>query len=148
MCEQSNKENKSDEVSRDTVYSEMYAEMRRFRDYHLNVASWYTVILLAILTAVLTMKFGSGQPGIFQRLGTNLLVKISILVFATLLGMSSCRSIRYASKRYDELRKYVDDHLEPLWKDFKPKRVKFTPQFFMLTTQILLVLAVYLFILI
>lgn len=48
----------------------------------------------------------------------------------------------YASWRYDELRKYVDDYLEPSWKNFKPKKMKITPQEFMLLTQILLVIAI------
>lgn len=64
--------------------------MRRYRDYHLNVATWYTVILLAVFGEILTVKFGSVQPGLSQLLSTNLAVKILIAVFTTLIGISGC----------------------------------------------------------
>jgi len=32
----------------------MYQEMRRYRDYELTVATWYTTILLAVLGFVLS----------------------------------------------------------------------------------------------
>ncbi len=144
MHKQNNEINNSDGVSKDTVYSEMYAEMRRFRDYELTAATWYVVILLAILGAILTLKFGSTQSGLSQLLSTNLPLRLIIAGFATLIGVSGCYSVIYGSSRYHELRKYVDGHLEPEWKKekFKPKRRKIVPLHFVLLVQILLVLAI------
>lgn len=90
MPKQNNERKEPNEVNKDTVYSELYSEMRRYRDYHLNVATWYTVILLAVFGEILTVKFGSVQPGLSQLLSTNLAVKILIAVFTTLIGISGC----------------------------------------------------------
>ncbi len=142
MCEHNDKENKPDDVSKDTVYGEFYTEMRRYRDYQLNVATWYTAILLAILSGVLAMKFGSTQSALFQLLSANWIVKVLIAGFATLIGISGIYSILYSSWRHDELRKYVDNHLEPNWKEFKPKKRRVTPRGFLLLTEALLVIAI------
>ena len=142
MHKPNNEVNRPDEVSKDTIYSEMYAEMRRFRDYELTISTWYTVILLAILGAVLTVKFGSVQPNLSQFISTNLSIRLLIAGFVILLGFSGCYSTIYAFQRYRELRKYVDDNLEPKWKKFKPKERKVTPREFILLTQVLLVIAI------
>jgi len=134
--------NNSNEVSKDTVYSELYAEMRRFRDYELAVSTWYTAILIAILAALLTAKFGAVQSDFSQILGTNFLNRLLIVGFVTLIFSGGCYSVIYSHQRYNELRKYVDECLEPEWKKFKPKKRKVTPREFMLLTQALLLIAI------
>ena len=54
-------DDKEKDVSKDTVYSEFYNEMRRFRDYELTASTWYMAILLAITGFILSAKFDSGQ---------------------------------------------------------------------------------------
>jgi len=136
-----------DEVTKDTVYSELYQEMRRFRDYHLNVATWYTVILLALLGGIFTIKYSSDFSNI-SRLFTNLLVKFLIIGFTILLGFSGIFSILFASDRHDQIREYVNTHLEPTWKPkFEPHKFKifnlnFTPTGFMILTIIILMLSI------
>ena len=44
-------------VSVDTVYSEMYNEMRRYRDYQFSNAKWHTTSFLALIGAILAAKY-------------------------------------------------------------------------------------------
>lgn len=39
----------------DAVYQELYAEMRRYRDYELTIATWYTTLLVGIAAGVATL---------------------------------------------------------------------------------------------
>ena len=136
------KSNSNNEVSKDTVYSELYTEMRRYRDYELTASTWYIVILLAILGAILTVKFGPVESDLSNFFKFNLLIQLTIAGFATLIGVGGCYSVIFASLRYHELRKYVDRNLEPKWKKFKPKERRVGPHYFILLTQALLTIAI------
>jgi len=128
------------EVSKDTVYSEFYAEMRRFRDYELTISTWYTAILLAVLGAILTFKFGPTSSELSHLLRTNLLIKILLAGVSSLIGISGLCSVIYASRRYHELREYVDKNLEPKWKKFKPEYKKWGPRQAILMTFFILII--------
>jgi uncharacterized membrane protein len=127
------KSNSNNEVSKDTVYSELYAEMRRYRDYELIASPWYTTILLAILGAILSVKFGV-NPSKLSELINRIEIKLIIFAVVTFIGFSICYSLWYVSQRYHELRKYVDE-LEPKWKKLKSKSMKFAPNVLMLIIQ-------------
>jgi len=133
----------SNEASKDAVYSEFYEEMRRFRDFELNVSTWYTNILLAILAGIIALKVGAGICP-----NTNPAVEFVIIIVVILLGYSSYYSIKYANRRYRQLRKYVDENLEPDWKDFEPEKIKIVPRHFILLTQVLLLISIIVFLVI
>ena len=133
--------NNSDEVSKDTVYSEMYAEMRRFRDYELSISNWTILILLAILNAILLLKLNFNQSALSQLFNSNLLIRFIIAGITTFIGFSGFYSVIYAFSRYRELRKYVDDHLEPEWKkrQFSSETRKIGPRQFILLVHVILI---------
>ena len=130
----------SDEVSKNTVYSELYAEMRRYRDYELVASPWYTMILLAILGAILTMKFGATESKLYEFINRKE-IKFIVFVVVTFIGFSICYSLRYVSQRYHELREHADK-LEPEWNKLKLKPMKFAPNILMLTIQGILTIAI------
>ncbi len=134
----------SDEVSKNTVYSELYAEMRRYRDYELIVSPWYTMILLAILGAILTVKFGTTESKLYELINRKE-IKFIVFVVVTFIAFSICYSLWYVSQRYHELRKHADK-LEPEWNKLKLKPMKFAPSLLMLTIQVILTIAIYLII--
>jgi len=135
MKEQTNKLNDMDEVSKDTVYSEMYIEMRRFRDYQIKASMWYTTILVSILGFIFTIKFAHIQNISFQLFRANLIIKILILTVATVIGVAACLTILYTNGRYYSLRKYTDKYLEPKLKEsFVVKNKIPQPHKLMLTT--------------
>lgn len=51
---------KNAEILNESIYSELCNELRRYRDYELTAATWYTAILLALLGFYASAKFGSG----------------------------------------------------------------------------------------
>ena len=124
------------EVSPDIVYQEMYQELRRFRDYELTVSAWYTTILIAIAGAVFTSSN-------FQSLLSSWLLKIIISIVIILIAFSSINSILYVRSRYSQIRSFVDDTLEPSWKDLDPKNLKWIrPYKLILITQAFLVVLI------
>jgi hypothetical protein len=132
---------KNEKISNEAVYSELYNEMRRYRDYELSASTWYTAILIALLGFIVSVKYGSSDPvSTFSHIWY---FQVLVLLISTILGVSSFYSIWYANKRYSEIRKIVDEHLEPKWvkEAFKPillqKRVR--PRRFIYIIQILLV---------
>ena len=128
--------NNSDEVSKDTVYSELYAEMRRHRDCEITISTWYMVILLGISGAILSVKFGSNYPELSQFLNNSWRIRSLITLFVLLIGFSGWYSAKFASQRYHELRESTDI-LEPKWKKENfttPKKKKITPLCLILLT--------------
>jgi hypothetical protein len=111
-------DNKKKEVSVDTVYSELYEEMRRFRDHELNASTWYMVILLAFISFLLSATFGSDKSDLSQ-----IPIPVQILIFIIIISIvfSGIYSICFSGSRYHELRDYTDT-LEPKWKTFHPKK--------------------------
>ncbi len=137
MSEEQNGKSASNEVSKDTVYSELYIEMRRFRDYELTASTWYTAILSAILVALLSVKFGAGATTqLSEFLSRYQIIRIFLVISVALIGFSGFFSVLHVARRYDKLRDYVDDNLEPKWKkNFRPpKRGIFAPSTFIMVT--------------
>jgi hypothetical protein len=54
---------RKESVSPDTVYSQLYANLRSHREHELRVTTWFTMILLTILASVIAGKYAaSGSP--------------------------------------------------------------------------------------
>jgi hypothetical protein len=114
-----NDQTKQAAVSPDAVYREMYTELRRYRDYELTVATWFTTILLALLAGVFVIGFGREYRSPCHS--SISLVGTILGVFVLILGLIGWRSSRYAGMRYDELRTFTNT-LEPRWKQFTPRQ--------------------------
>ena len=130
-------------VSHDVVYAQLYEEMRYYRNYELTVSTWYTTILLAILGGILAAKFGTVESSLSNYFNHNILVQWLVFGLATYIGFSSWYSVIYVSIwRYRELRTYIEKHLEPAWKQLSRKRIILSPVYFLLLTQLILVILV------
>jgi hypothetical protein len=117
------------QVSFDTVYSEMYTEMRRFRDYELRSSTWYTAILIAILGFIANSKYTAQTTpsGLALLLQGGIVARALVLLVVTALGFASSFSVWYVSRRYHSLRQLVDAQLEPAW-DHSNKRAPVLPE--------------------
>lgn len=124
--------NGRDNVSADTVYSELYEEGRYFRNHELTVSTWYIVILLAILTTFLAIKSSSPDSAMYI-LSSNLLVKICIVVIVSVIGGNALLSVRYSRKRYDDIRHHLNK-MEPPNKNFIKTEMWWTPRKFISIT--------------
>lgn len=131
-------------ISDAIVYQEFYQEMRRYRDYELTSSNWYTTLLLAILSSIIVIRFTS--DAFLQHLFDDILVRSVICVITLILYIGGVFSVNYVSTRYQKIRNYVNDNLEPEWKKtgfknvIKPQRI--TPRFFIYLTLTTLFLAV------
>jgi len=105
--------NKPDEVGRDTVYRETYTEMRRFRDYELSIANWYSSFLLAITGGLIALRSVRAPDGVARLIASDFWIQLAVGVGILLLGGVGSWSSRYSSARYAELRKNVSEQLEP-----------------------------------
>ncbi|MDP2363214.1 MAG: hypothetical protein Q8M94_05540 [Ignavibacteria bacterium] len=132
------KNNKPEEVSSDIIYQELYQEMRRFRDYELSSSTWYTIILLAILSAIISVKY-AGNLSLKDTIFENCTVKVVVLSVIFLIGFSSVWSAYYVRRRYQHLRNYVD-YLEPEWHNYQPEIIFPAPYHLILLTQVVLIL--------
>ncbi|CAG0996349.1 hypothetical protein METP3_02987 [Methanosarcinales archaeon] len=117
-------DNEKKEVSVDTVYSELYEEMRRFRDHELNSSTWYIVILLAFMSFLLSETFGPNKSDLSK---IPIIFQIFIVILIISIVFSGIYSIYYSGSRYRELRTYTQT-LEPEWKTFQPKTHCFAPR--------------------
>ncbi len=138
MDSDSSNNSKSDVVSKDTIYSELYTEMRRYRDYELTVSTWYVAILLAILSGIITIKYGAG----FKVLFSECIVKVVFASVVTLIGLGCCYSVDYVSCQNRRLRKHVTAKLEPDWNKLEPNKTILKPNHIIIMTLLLLIAAI------
>lgn len=94
----------SKRVSSDIAYQELYQEMRRYRDYELSVSTWYTAILLAILSGVFTAKYG--DLGLDQ-LASECVTKFIAAFVVLITGGSGIYSIWFSHRRYKHISEYI-----------------------------------------
>ena len=92
----------SGRISDDCYYQEMYQEMRRYRDYELTAATWYTTMLLAILGFIVSKDHGILDDK----------YKYSIMGLSMLIGFGGAFSVHYVSLRYRQIRDHIKK-LEP-----------------------------------
>lgn len=100
------------QVTPDAVYTELYTEMRRFRDYEVNISTWYTTILAAVLGGLLLILTGNNKE-IYSFFTEYIYLKCIIAFFTICITFCSIFSVRYVSARYKVLRDYVKNNLEP-----------------------------------
>ncbi len=94
--------NCKNEVTADTVFRELYAEMRRYRDLEHRIVTWWTTILLAIMAAFV----GFGRDAAPLSSG----VKVFGLLFVPALAVVMWRLMKYSNDRYHELRKRTEKY--------------------------------------
>ena len=138
--------NSDSKIPYEVVYSELHNELRRYRDYELTVATWYTAIFVAFLGFVVSAKYGEG-PALAKFIQSGS-VQVSMSVISIMLGAGSLCSIRWASRRHHEIRNIVYELLEPQWvKDaLKPilNQKGIRPRHFIYIVQLSLVVATWL----
>lgn len=110
-----------DNVKADTVYREMYTEMRRYRDYELNIAKWYSTFSLGYFGAVYFLLHSQGGKELRDTLAIGCGGKLLLVILGGIICLAGAYSSWYATDRYDHLRQKVTEVLEPDWsKSFKP----------------------------
>lgn len=121
-------------VSTDTIYQEMYQEMRRYRDYELTSSTWYTAFLIAILGFLAKVVYGNNDFAQLRCLLTSTwYFQLFISGAITLLGCASVYSVRYVNLRYKEIKDYVFNEpatrqfFRPDWRTFSPKDRRIKP---------------------
>jgi len=126
----------SDKVSIDSLYSEMYEEGRYYRRHELTSGTWYTVILLGILAAIVTVKSGNPSSILYTLFQNELyFIKLPIAIIVGIIGFNGIYSLYYSGKRYDFIRNNLDK-LEPNNNNnnnrnsnpFKPSKYSITPR--------------------
>ncbi|MBA4375799.1 MAG: hypothetical protein C0401_06465 [Anaerolinea sp.] len=98
-----------------TKYHEMYEEMRRHRDHELIASNWYTIILLAIIGGVITLKTSEGGLHFLHHLNCIeiFLLKKFLIFMAITIVTSGIFMVIYSHSQYRKLRDWVDENLEP-----------------------------------
>lgn len=116
------------DVSKNTVYREVYTEMRRFRDYELSIANWYSSFLLAIIGGLIALKSVRAPEGIAKLVANDFWVQLVVGLGVLVLGAVGSWSSRYSSARYAELRIKLSQNLEPEFsKALKPSSLWLRP---------------------
>ena len=136
-------------VDVNTVYSEMYTEMRRFRDYELRVSTWYTTILVAIVGFLAKQRFdevieAESMAPLSQK---SVWESVLVLIIITALAFASCFSVWYASRRYFTLRDWMNENLEPEWTKSLRGKATVGPRHVIYIVQLLLLLVSYVIVL-
>lgn len=126
-------------IKENLKYTEYYNEMRRFRDYELTASTWYSAILLAILGFIISEKFNP-KSSLAHLLSMNTSAEIFVAIVVTLIGSLGIYCICFVSYRYQELRTYVTEFMEPS-DSFVPKIIHFQPRHAIILTQVILILA-------
>ncbi len=127
--------------SPDTVYAERYNEMRRYRDYELTAATWYTAILLGVLGLIVTAKFGDiGTTSLLAKsLSSSTTIQFLVAGAITLIGGGSFYSVRYVHFRYNELWNHTRATMETSWSKFTPAEMNIRPRHIIYMTHIIII---------
>ena len=124
--------NEQNEVSRDAVYEQLYHEMRRHRDYEMLVSGWYATLVLGALAGLFAIR-PTFQPCLLWLFG----------ILIALAGAGVCYLVWYTHDRYESLRKFVDEQIEPSWRPKPPiTQRKFKPHCVLIGINAMLTLAV------
>lgn len=122
--------NKFPKARPDEVYSQLYQEMRRHRDYELTTSTWHMLLLLGILGLVLNTVYGGNPycPSVLAQwfIEHAWTQRLTAILFSV-VAISCIFSISYSNTRYHDLRAFTE-HLEPKWKDtLNRRKMKVTP---------------------
>ncbi len=83
-----------EKICGDTVFRQLFIEMRRYRDLEHRIVTWWTTILVAIMAAFV----GFGRDAISLSCGARLFATVFVLVLASVMWLL----MRYSNKRYHE----------------------------------------------
>ena len=96
----------NNKIGIDTVYSELYEEGRYYRRHELIASTWYSIIILGFLTAILTIKSGDPNSGIYNLFQNNPYLELGLGIIVLIIGFGGVFSIWYSGRRYDEIRDF------------------------------------------
>lgn len=97
-------------LSVDTMYEQLYIEMRRYRDHEQGVVTWWTSILLAVVAGM--MHFSTREQGIHYG------VRVGLVIALVWLSSAMTCLIDYTNRRYHDLRKHTNKYYDHV---FQPR---------------------------
>ncbi len=97
-------------LSVDTMYQQLYTEMRRYRDHEQGVVTWWTTILLAVVAGII--HFSTQGQGIHYS------VRVGLIVGVLSLSAAMTCLIAYTNRRYHDLRKHTNKYYDHV---FQPR---------------------------
>lgn len=103
----------AEQIEPDTIYAQLYIEMRRFGERDRAVVTWYTTILLAMIGAVI------GYWPHFDLGDTGALLELKVTLAALIVAVTGTMHylIWHTNRRYRDLRDYTNNHY-----DIEPNR--------------------------
>ena len=140
----SESQNTPDKVKSETVYGEVYNEMRRYRDFEFTSSTWYTALLLAAFGFLIATRYGETASRFDLILATSCTLKLLVVLGAAIIAATSNFLVWYSHQRYRELRDWTNNALEPSWKNITLRQISFTPRhIFYITPWMLTILIAY-----
>ena len=115
-------------VTADAAYAAANAEMGAYRNYEITFSTWFTAILLAILGAVVTIRWGTNQTRLGLLLDARLEARLLVGVVAAAVGCCACFCQWYVTRRYDELRHYLETGFRLCVKPLVRAQPRFRPR--------------------
>jgi len=120
-------------ISNESILTEIYNEMRRYRDKQMEYQLWFTNIMLGIIAGIFTLKnTANGNALLLQY---KYILSIVLSAFTIII----CRLQIYMNTRYFELRHIVDE-VEPNWKKGIRKKTILKPPHYYIVLNILFLL--------
>ncbi len=97
-------------LSVDSMYAQLYTEMRRYRDHEQRVVTWWTTILLAVVAGIIH----------FSTQGQGIHYGIRVVLVVTVVCLSSAMTclIAYTNRRYQDLREHTNRYYDHV---FQPR---------------------------
>ena len=123
-----------EQVSKETVYEQLYAEMRRHRDYQMVITGWYTTLVLAAIGGLIALSSAWAHMEVS--------LKWFLGVFFACAGLGISYVVWYSHDRYKQLRTYADEKMEPSWKKLPLSRRKLQPYHILIAMNLALSLVV------
>jgi len=97
-------------LSVDTMYQQLYTEMRRYRDHEHGVVTWWTTILLAVVAGII--HFSTQGQGIHYG------IRVGLIVGVLSLSAAMTCLIAYSNRRYHDLREHTNRYYDHV---FQPR---------------------------
>lgn len=86
------------------LYTQMYTEMRRYRDYETTVATWWATLLLALLGGLIAAQGNRCPPGLAENLLKQCCIKAFLTLAVVSIGAGLLHALHYTNIRYNTLR--------------------------------------------
>ncbi len=91
-------------LSVDTMYQQLYTEMRRYRDHEQGVVTWWTTILLAVVAGMI--HFSTQEQGIHYG------IRVVLVVSVVCVSSAMTCLIAYTNRRYLDLREHTNEYYD------------------------------------